>query len=438
MIVGHTCHDVERRIETGRHIDEEEHRTINNHAAFIWSVADLLRGDYKQSEYGRVILPFTVLRRLDCVLAPTKDEMLAQYDQVKDRVENFDPVLDRLTDIEGLWNTSPFDFRKLLDDPDNLADNLRAYIAGFSPEAREILDKFDFPTQINRLDKANLLYLVVSKFADLDLHPDTVSNLEMGYLYEELIRRFSELSNETAGEHFTPREVIRLMVNLLFAEDDDLLSKPGHREDPVRPGVRHRRHVVGRRGPPARAQRPGPPGGVRPGAERRDLRHLPLRHDAQGPGRLEHRLRQLASPRTATRAQTVRLPARQPAVRGRVEEGRGRRQGRARHQGLRRTVRCRAAADQRRQLPVPAAHDLEDEAPRGRRLAAGDRVQRLPAVHRCRRVGGVGDPPVDHRERLARSRRRPARTSCSTTPASPPTSGSSPTARPPTGGARCS
>jgi type I restriction enzyme M protein len=201
--------------------------TINNHAAFIWSVADLLRGDYKQSEYGRVILPFTVLRRLDCVVAPVKDDMLASYDQVKGRLDNFGPVLDRLTDIEGLWNTSPYDFRKLLQDPDNLADNLRAYLYAYSPEVKEIIDKFDLPTQINRLDKAGLLYLVVSKFADLDLHPDAVSNLEMGYLYEELVRKFSELSNETAGEHFTPREVIRLMVDLLFAEDDDLLSKPG-------------------------------------------------------------------------------------------------------------------------------------------------------------------------------------------------------------------
>ena len=200
---------------------------INNHAAFIWSVADLLRGDYKQSEYGRVILPFTVLRRLDCVLDPVKAEMLAKYESVKGRVENFGPVLDALTDIDGLWNTSRFDLPKLLNDPDNLADNLRAYIHGFSPQAQEILDKFDFPTQITRLDKAKILYLVVSRFAEIDLHPDQVSNLEMGYLYEELVRRFSELSNETAGEHFTPREVIRLMVELLFAEDDDLLRKPG-------------------------------------------------------------------------------------------------------------------------------------------------------------------------------------------------------------------
>ena len=202
--------------------------SINNHAAFIWSVADLLRGDYKQSEYGRVILPFTVLRRLDCVIAPVKDDMLAKYQTTKDAgIENHGPVLDRLTATQGVWNTSKYDIGKLLDDTDHIAANLRNYIAGFSPQIRDIFSHFDIDTQIARLDKANLLYLVVSKFADIDLHPDKVSNLEMGYLYEELIRRFSELSNETAGEHFTPREVIKLMVNLLFIDDDDLLAKPG-------------------------------------------------------------------------------------------------------------------------------------------------------------------------------------------------------------------
>jgi len=205
----------------------ESREQINNHAGFIWSVADLLRGDYKQSEYGRVILPLTVLRRLDCVLDPVKPAMLEKHEQVKDKVQNFGPLLDKLTDIRDLWNISPYDFPKLLDEPDRLADNLRAYIHGFSPEIRDIIDKFDLAAQISRLDKANLLYMVVSKFAEIDLHPDKVSNIEMGYLYEELIRRFSELSNETAGEHFTPREVIRLMVSLLFIEDDKLLSKPG-------------------------------------------------------------------------------------------------------------------------------------------------------------------------------------------------------------------
>ena len=199
---------------------------INNHAAFIWSVADLLRGDYKQSEYGKVIMPLTVLRRLDCVLEPTKAKVLERHAKLKGSIDNIGPVLEAVSG-EQFYNTSPLDFRRLLDDPTQIAGNLRAYIAGFSGSARDIIEKFDFDTQITKLDRGNLLYLVVSKFAEIDLHPSKVSNLEMGYLYEELIRRFSELSNETAGEHFTPREVIRLMVNLLFIEDADVLTKPG-------------------------------------------------------------------------------------------------------------------------------------------------------------------------------------------------------------------
>ena len=198
---------------------------IRNHAAFIWSVADLLRGDYKQSEYGRVILPLTVLRRLDCVLEPTKARVLEQAAKYGNR-PGAEQIL-RKASGEQFYNTSRYDFPRLLAAPEDLADNLRHYIASFSTGARDVIDKFGFDTQITRLARANLLYLVVSKFAEIDLHPDTVSNLEMGYLYEELIRKFSELSNETAGEHFTPREVIRLMVNLLFIEDDDLLTKSG-------------------------------------------------------------------------------------------------------------------------------------------------------------------------------------------------------------------
>ncbi len=200
--------------------------TIRNHAAFIWSVADLLRGDYKQSEYGRVILPLTVLRRLDCVLEPTKAKVLGTATELTGKVANVEPLLRRAAG-EQFYNTSPLSMPRLLDDPPNIADNLRSYLLAFSPAARDVLEKFDLPGQIDRLERADLLYLVVSKFRDIDLHPEAVSNLEMGYLYEELIRRFSELSNETAGEHFTPREVIRLMVNLLFIEDDDLLTKPG-------------------------------------------------------------------------------------------------------------------------------------------------------------------------------------------------------------------
>jgi type I restriction enzyme M protein len=202
-----------------------DRETIRTHAAFIWSVADLLRGNYRQSEYGRVILPLVVLRRLDCVLEPTKAKVAAAAAKLAGRVENVEPLLCQVSG-EQFYNTSPLTMTRLLDDPSNIADNLHGYLLAFSSGARDVLEKFDFPTQIDRLDRADLLYLVVSKFCEIDLHPDVVSNLEMGYLYEELIRRFSELSNETAGEHFTPREVIRLMVNLLFIEDDRLLTRP--------------------------------------------------------------------------------------------------------------------------------------------------------------------------------------------------------------------
>jgi len=199
---------------------------IKNHAAFIWSVADLLRGDYKQSDYGKVILPLTVLRRLDCVLEPTKAKVLERAASLKGKVENVEPVLENAAG-ERFYNTSKLDFPKLLDDPAQIAGNLRGYIAAFSPRARDIIEKFRFDVEIEHLAKADLLYLVISKFAEINLHPSVVSNLDMGYLYEELIRKFSELSNETAGEHFTPREVIRLMVNLLFAEDDQALTEAG-------------------------------------------------------------------------------------------------------------------------------------------------------------------------------------------------------------------
>ncbi|MCA1727778.1 MAG: type I restriction-modification system subunit M N-terminal domain-containing protein, partial [Actinobacteria bacterium] len=194
--------------------------------AFIWSVADLLRGDYKQSEYGKVILPLTVLRRLDAALKKTKPAVLARAAELKGQLDNVGPVLQEEAGYD-FYNVSEFTFRKLLDDPANIAANLEAYIARFDEVTRDVINRFDFGVQIGRLARADLLYQVVAKFADIDLHPDTVSNIEMGYIYEELIRRFSELSNETAGEHFTPREVIRLMVNLLFADDTEALTKPG-------------------------------------------------------------------------------------------------------------------------------------------------------------------------------------------------------------------
>jgi len=196
------------------------HQTISS---LIWSVADLLRGDYRQSEYGRVILSFTVLRRLDCVLEPTKAKVLAEFDAKTKAGLNPDPFLIRKAG-QSFYNASPLDLTKLLGDQDNIRQNLLAYVQAFSPAARDIFERFDFHSVIERLAKSNLLYLVAEKFAGFDLHPDTVDNYQMGLAFEELIRKFAEISNETAGEHFTPREVIRLMVNLLFVEDDDVLK----------------------------------------------------------------------------------------------------------------------------------------------------------------------------------------------------------------------
>ncbi|MBX0296996.1 type I restriction-modification system subunit M [Haloarcula nitratireducens] len=200
---------------------------FNKKADFIWSIADLLRGDYKQSEYQKVILPMTVLRRLDCVTERNKDEVLKRYEQLQDQgIENVAPALRKASD-EKVYNTSEYTFESLCNDPDQIASNLQYYINAYDEETREIFDKFDFDHQIQRLDEADLLYKVVRQFAEIDLHPDEVPNEEMGYIYEELIRKFNELSNETAGEHFTPREVIELMVNLIFDEDDEALAEEG-------------------------------------------------------------------------------------------------------------------------------------------------------------------------------------------------------------------
>ena len=196
-------------------------------ANFIWSIADLLRGDYKQSEYGKVILPLTVLRRLDCVLEPTKQNVLAYLPETKKlSPEAAEVVLKRKAKL-SFFNKSRYDFQKLLADPNDIASNLRNYINGFSKNARSILENFNFDENIKRLDKSDLLYMVVKRFAEVDLHPDKISNIGMGYVFEELIRKFADLSNETAGEHFTPREVIRLMVNLIFLNDKGVLTKKG-------------------------------------------------------------------------------------------------------------------------------------------------------------------------------------------------------------------
>ena len=196
----------------------------------IWDVADLLRGDYKQSDYGKVILPFTVLRRLDAVLEPTKAAVLAKLPDVQEKGAKVKDQLLKNAAGQPFYNTSRFTFSTLTDEPDHIADNLVHYVHSFSPGVREIFEYFAFPVQVNRLDKGgteDLLFRVVQEFKRFDLHPARVDNHDMGGVFEELIRKFAEQSNETAGEHFTPREVIKLMVNLLFLEDRALLAEPG-------------------------------------------------------------------------------------------------------------------------------------------------------------------------------------------------------------------
>lgn len=202
-------------------------KNVKESANFIWSIADLLRGDYKQSDYGKVILPLTVLRRLDCVLESTKAEVLKKFEQLKTtNIENLDPILNKAAGY-NFHNRSNFDFNKLIADPNNIAANLRNYINGFSEDAREIIEQFEFENQINKMDEANLLFMVIKRFQETDLHPNRISSMEMGYMFEELIRKFAEISNETAGEHFTPREVIKLMVNILFLYDREILTTKG-------------------------------------------------------------------------------------------------------------------------------------------------------------------------------------------------------------------
>jgi len=205
---------------------------VSDHTYFhnlIWQIADLLRGPYRPPQYERVMLPMTVLRRFDCVLAPTKERVLAEYERRRGgRFEGaaLDPILNQAAG-QRFHNRSPLDFEKLKGDPDNVDTHLVSYIAGFSSNVRDIFEFFEFETEIEKMRESNILYLVISKFANVDLHPDAVPNEQMGLIFENLIRRFNELANETAGDHFTPREVIRLMVNILFIEDDELLATPG-------------------------------------------------------------------------------------------------------------------------------------------------------------------------------------------------------------------
>lgn len=192
-------------------------------AGLIWNIAELLRGSWKQYEYQDVVLPLVVLKRLDSILIDTKIKVLEQYNQFKGKVD-VDPVLKAATKT-GFYNISQYDLKKLLEDPKHISKNLRNYIHGFSDNIQEIIAKFDFEKQIDRLEGGNLLFLILKELDKVDLHPRTTNNHDMGYIFEELIRRFSEQSNETAGEHYTPREVIEMMVEVLFSPDKEVLKK---------------------------------------------------------------------------------------------------------------------------------------------------------------------------------------------------------------------
>ena len=198
---------------------------VNEKATLIWAIADKLTGVYKPHEYGEVILPLTVIRRFDCILSDTKDAVLKKYDEVK-KLPMKDVLLRSAAGGKDFYNTSKYTFERLLDDPDNIEENFRDYLNGFSENVQDIIEKFKFDGHITTMANKGILYIVIKEFTSpkANLHPDVISNLEMGYIFEEIIRRFSESHNEDAGQHYTPREVIRLRVNILFHDDNDILS----------------------------------------------------------------------------------------------------------------------------------------------------------------------------------------------------------------------
>ena len=195
--------------------------------SFLWGVADLIRDTFKRGKYQDVILPLTVLRRLDCVLADTKEKVLKKQGELRNKkLENLDPQVRKASGF-AFYNTSRYDFEKLLADAPHLAANLRNYIAGFSNNMREVLEKFDFDNTISKLESAGLLFLVVERFKNVDLHPTKIDNPTMGTIFEELIRKFNEALDENPGEHFTPRDVVHLMVDLMLAGDESRIRRHG-------------------------------------------------------------------------------------------------------------------------------------------------------------------------------------------------------------------
>jgi type I restriction enzyme M protein len=392
--------------------------------SFIWSVADLLRGPYRPNQYKDVMLPMTVLRRLDCVLEPTKDQVHAKLKALEGgKVKNVEPLLCRVTGVP-FYNTSRYTFEKLKGDPNNIAANLTDYIKGFSSRAREIIEHFGFEEHIAKLDKADRLFLLISKFCEIDLHPDRVSNIEMGYIFEELIRRFNEASNEEAGDHFTPREVIRLMVNLLFLPDGEILTTKGIVKTLYDPAcgtggmLSVAEEYVRELNPDARLEVFGQDYNPQSyaicgsdmlikGHDIDNIRFGDSFTDDHFAGKKFDYM--LANPPFG-----VKWEAQQDFItREHEEQGFGGRFG----AGLPRI-------NDGSLLFLLHMISKMDEGSQGRRDAPRHRLQRVSALHRFGRLGRERNPALDHRERLARRHRRSSRPALLLTPASTPTFGS--------------
>ncbi len=392
----------------------------------IWNIANLLRGPYRPPQYRRVMIPLTVLRRLDCMLEGSKDKVLAHYKKLKAEGKDEETIEKVIAHKFGLpiFNISEFTFQKLLGDPEKLAANLRNFMAGFSGRARRIIEKFKFDEEIEKLEDANRLFEVVKEIAAVDLHPEKIPNIAMGYVFEDLVRRFNEQANEEAGDHFTPREVIKLMVKLLFTHDD-LVYKPAKVIKIYDP-------TCGTGGMLSESEKliADPDSGLNPGANVQlfGQEYNPESYaicgsdlmikgegvenivfgDTLGTGKAKEGFADGdGHPNERFHYMLANPPF---GVEWKPEKGQ--RHPRAQRVRLQGPLRPRPAAHQRRRPAVPAAHDVQDAArARGwrRGLAHRHRLQRLAAVHRRRRQRREQHPPLDHRARHARSRDRPAR-----------------------------
>jgi hypothetical protein len=380
----------------------------NHLANFIWSICNLLRGPYKRNEYRKVILPLTVLRRFDCLLAPTKERVLARsMPKIKAKPESV--VRSLLEKITGrpFYNLSKLDLPKLLDDPNQLAPNLNSYINGFSKNVREIMERFAFDQQIARWPRRTCSMKSSRSFARIDLSLERVDNMQMGYVFEELIRIGAEQSNEEAG-----RALHAARGDQADGQPAALAGKgpaPQPRgQNHLRPGLRHRRHALGRRKLHPRPQRRRQPAALRPGLERRGLGRLQVRHAHQGRGRRQHHPRRHLHPgrlRPRRRRQedapsTTCWPIRPSAWSGSSSSVTSSTSATPSDTACRAstTARCSSSSTCSRRCGA-----------QGRRQPHRHRLQRLAALHRRRRQRREQHPPVDHRKRLAGGRGRPAR-----------------------------